>query len=143
MMTFPVDQFVKLTQANGQFALKLAEIARAGGEDYLRIGRKAVSGLVDQASSTTPGTIPLANGAGGGAVLSEIEQSREAAVTKTKTAFDDWQGAWKDVWSTAGDSKGAIDAFQSLTQPWLKVFDPSKARTPEAPAKPATAQSPA
>jgi len=139
-MTFPVDQFVKLTRANGQFALKLAEIARSGGEDYLRIGSKAVSGLVDQTSSAAPGTTPMANGAGGVTILSEIEQSRKAAVAKTKAAFDDWQGAWKDVWSAGGDPKGAIDVFQSLTQPWLKVFNPSKAETPEAPARPAKAQ---
>lgn len=142
-MTFPVDQFVKLTRANGQFALKLAEIARTGGEDYLRIGSKAVSGLVDQARSAAPGTTPMANGAGGVTVLSEIEQSREDAVAKTKAAFDDWQGAWKDVWSAGGDPKGAIDAFQTLTQPWLKVFTAPKKATPEAPAKPAKAQSPA
>ncbi|CAN5206691.1 hypothetical protein BH10PSE13_BH10PSE13_00510 [soil metagenome] len=139
-MTFPVDQFVKLTQANGQFALKLAEIARAGGEDYLRIGSKAVSGLAEQARAATPGATPRADGAGGVNLLSEIEQSREATVAKTKAAFDDWQGAWKDVWSTAADSKGAIDVFQNLTQSYLKAFTVSSTETPT---KPAEGQRPA
>lgn len=141
-MTFPIDQFLGLTKANGQFALKLAEIARAGGEDYLRIGGKAASSLVDQARSATPGAAPTANGAGGVTALSEIEQSREAAVAKTKAAFDDWRGACKDVWLTAEDSKGAIDMFQSLAQPWLKAFNASRAE-PETPARAGDAQSPA
>lgn len=138
-MTFPIDQFMSLARANGQLALKLAEIARTAGEDYLRLGSKTMSGLVDQTGTAASGMVSPANSEAGATILAELEQSREAAVAKSKAAFEDWQAACKDVWASAADTKGATEIFERFTQPWLKVLETARTAAPT----PATAEVPA
>jgi hypothetical protein len=50
-MIYPVD----LLKANGQRALKLAEIVRTSGEEYLQLSGKIASGFLGQVQEIKPG----------------------------------------------------------------------------------------
>ncbi len=143
-MTYPVDQIVNLLKANGQLALKLAEIARTSGEEYLQIGSKAANGFAGQIQDIKPGQFPGFKSEAGTAILSDLEKSREETLLKVKTAVEDWQSTWKDVVSDTSAPKELTDKFQGLLQPqsllqsWSGLLSAAtSAATPVTPGKPA------
>lgn len=117
-MSYPVDQIIALTKANGQFLLKLAEITRSVGADYAGIGRQGFASAVDQIKAFEPGKVPSLSGTPTATILAEIEKSRDAAAEKAKAAFEEWQGVWQDALSGTGPQE-ASDAFQKLIAPWF------------------------
>lgn len=76
-MIYPVDRIVDLLKANGQRALKLAEIARTSGEEYLQLSCKIASGFLGQVQEIKPGQSPGFKSKAGASILSEIEKIRE------------------------------------------------------------------
>lgn len=135
-MTFPVDQFVSLAKANGEFALKLAEIARESGEEYVRISGQAGSELTEKVKTFKPGTLPKADGEGLKTFLAQIEKSHATAVEKAQAAMAEWQGTLQDAFTAASDRNGGLAAFETLMQPWLKVVTDTPAPAAETAAKP-------
>jgi len=121
-MTFPVDRIVDLLQANAQLVLKLAEIARTSGEEYLQISGKAASGFLGQVQEIKPGQFPGFKSEAGASIMSELEKSRGDTLSRVKTAVEDWQSNWKDVISDTSTVKELTDKFQSLFQPWSGLF---------------------
>jgi hypothetical protein len=137
-MSYPVEQILALTRVIGQFALKLAEIARTAGQDYAQTGAKATAAFVEQFKELKPGTVPAFNGEGISGLFGDLEKSREESLAKAKAAFDEWQGSYKDLLSQGTGQKELTDAVQSWFQPLLKTFaaEPEKAKAPaRAPAK--------
>lgn len=131
-MSYPVDQIVALAKANGQFVLKLAEIARMGGEEYMRIGSKVAAGLVDDLKDIRPGTVPAFQSGNVTGLIGEIDKSRDEAVARMKSAFVEWEGACKDALSQVTDQQKLMDAAQVWFQPLLKMpsTGPDKAKAP-------------
>lgn len=61
-------------QGQWQAALKFAEIARSGGEDYAQIGSKAATLFVDQFKELKPGTVPSFRSDAVTSLLGEVKE---------------------------------------------------------------------
>ncbi len=146
-MTYPVDQLTALAKANLNLALKLADVARAGGQESLQLGSKAVGGFAEEARSA----MTVANGTAQGgdksaadknaALLSEFEKVREQMIAQTKAAFGEWQQAWSDAFTASGAKTG--DTFAGLFKPWFAIPTGTPAATSATKAKTASGTSPA
>ena len=134
-MTFPVDQFVSLAKANGQLALKLAEIARESGEEYVKISGKAGAQLADKVQTFKPGALPKADSKGVHTLLAQIEKSRAAAMEKAQAALAEWQGTLQEAFETASDRNEGMEAFETLMQPWLNIVINAPAQAAKTTAK--------
>ncbi|CAN5167407.1 hypothetical protein BH10PSE12_BH10PSE12_25070 [soil metagenome] len=97
-MTFAIDQCVKLAEANGQFLLDLAEIARENGKEYIRIAGKRAAAFVAQIEAVTADVSPRVDSKASTTLLAEIEKRHDAAVEKFKIALDEWRESWSDMW---------------------------------------------
>lgn len=138
-MTYPIDQIVALTKANGQLALKLADIARTAGEDYAQIGGKAVAAFADQCKALKPMTAPAFGGEAVSGLFGEMEKSREASLARTKAAFDEWQDRCRHVFADADAPRELANGVQRWFQPFLMAETASAKAPPRAPAKAAAA----
>lgn len=132
-MSYPVDQIVTLTKANGQLLSRLAEIAKAVGEDYAGIGKQELAGAVDRFKAIEPGKLPTFFGGSSAELFAEIQKTQEAAAGKVKAAFEEWQAIWKDTITNAG-SENVIGSFQKLITPWFGSDVPAKPDTSVHPA---------
>lgn len=139
-MTYPVDQIITLSKANGQLLLKFAEIARSLGEDYAGIGEQGLTAAIDQVKTIEPGKLPSFSPVPATTLLSALEKSREAAAGKAKAAFEEWQAVWKEAFAAEGPQE-AVAAFQKLIAPWIKEAEKSARAAPEAAPSPAPAAS--
>ncbi|MDE1918604.1 MAG: hypothetical protein KGJ57_13810 [Sphingomonadales bacterium] len=131
-MAVTFETFVDLAKANGEFATKVAQIARSGGEDYVRIVKQMTLGLVDQVKAIEPGSLPKIQTEGSVEALAEINKGREEAVAKTKAAFEELQDAWKGVLGQTANPQAGFEVFQGLLKPWFSV---GAASTPAQPVK--------
>lgn len=131
-MSYPVDQFTALAKANGQFLLKLTEIARVSGENYAQLGGKAVATYFDQLKELKPGSVPSFASEGVTGLFSDVEKSREASLGEIKSAFDEWQGCCKEVLSQAANPQELTGAVQAWFQPLLTISasGPEKVKAP-------------
>ncbi|WP_404477680.1 hypothetical protein [Novosphingobium sp. BL-52-GroH] len=120
-MSYPVDQYTALAKANGQFLLKLTEIARVSGENYAQLGGKAVATYLDQLKELKPGSVPSLASGGVTGLFSEVEKSREASLGKIKAAFDEWQGCCQGVLSQVASPQELTGAVQAWFQPLLTM----------------------
>ncbi|MBO9378748.1 hypothetical protein GG804_18420 [Sphingomonas histidinilytica] len=132
-MSYPLDQITALARANGELALKFAEIARAGGEECAQIGSKAAALFVDQLKELKPGTVPSLKSEAVTSMFNEAEKSREMAATKFKAAIDEWQGSWKDLLSQATNQQQLTDTLQA----WFRPLAKTAATEPAKPSEPA------
>lgn len=133
-MTYPVDQFLGLIQANGQLVLKLSEISRASGSECAELGGKAATEFLERVREMKPGTIPDFRESEATALLKDIEKRREDTITQVKAAFDEWQDAWKKaVTEMGGGQEQLAGTLQDMLQPWLNASGAAK------PARPKTA----
>ena len=126
-MTYPFDPFVALTRANGQLALRLAEITRAAGHDWIAAATEAGQSTFGQA------TAPQGEAAAGKtasahahltAVTDALRGKAEHHAAATRDALAEWQAAWREAF--------APDAWLSMLE--KTVTAPP---APGAPAKPA------
>lgn len=137
-MSYPIDQILALAKANGQFAIRLTEIARETGEDYAQLGTRATASFFEQFKELKPGTFPAFTSEGASNLVGDIEKSREEWLAKAKAAFDEWQGSYKDLLSKGAGQQELTQTVKAWFQPLLKVItpepEPAKA-TVRAPAK--------
>ncbi|WP_030541432.1 hypothetical protein [Sphingobium sp. DC-2] len=136
-MSYPTDQFTALARANGEFALKLAEIVRSSGEDYVEIGRKAAATLSEQVRELKPGSIPLKPEAAA-SFFGDLERSREEALAKAKTAFEEWQAVARELVPGTAQQQELAEAVQGWFRPLFKAAarEPgSDVRPPATPAE--------
>ncbi|WP_454887497.1 hypothetical protein [Sphingomonas oryzagri] len=114
-----------LAKANLSLALKLADVARVGGQESLQLGSRAVGGFAEEARSSLARTTggdqgdskPIAGKAA--SLLSEAETIREHIVGQTRAALEEWQKAWSDTLVFPGTTGG--DALAGLFKPWFGI----------------------
>lgn len=128
-MPYPVDQLAALAKANLGLMLKLAEVARKGGEESLEVGNKAAGRFADEARASiarvTDKTADAASPsqAAPTALFADMEVVREHMLSGTKAAFEEWQQAWKDAANVPAGA-GTFEALGSLLSPWLGQKSP-------------------
>lgn len=121
-MTYPFDQIGSVGKANGQFAAALAQVARESAEAYVHIGGKTAALAVDRIKDLKPGSIPAFNAEQITSLFGELEKHREAAANRIRTAFEDWQGHWKEAFSeAAGAQQTLVNDLAALFQPPIGV----------------------
>ena len=96
-MTYPVDQLVALAKANGHLALRLADIMRTTGEEFLSTSNKARSSALDHLKDSKLGAFPVLNGDSTSSAWREMEKSREEALAQTRAAFSEWQDKYREL----------------------------------------------
>ncbi|WP_084581308.1 hypothetical protein [Sphingomonas azotifigens] len=124
-MSYPIDPFVALARAHGQLALRLAEITRAAGHDWIAATTEAGQSAFGQA------TTPQGDAAAGKtasahahltAVTDTLRAKAEQHAAETREALAEWQAAWREAF--------APDA-------WLSMLERAVTIPPAAPAAPA------
>ncbi|MFW2828386.1 hypothetical protein [Sphingomonas sp. ID0503] len=120
-MTYPIDQIVALAKANGQLALKFAEIARTAGEQYLQVGSKATAALADQVKDAKPGAVPSFNSEEATNLLAEIEKNRQAALTEARTALTQWQDSYRTLFADASSQQELMNSARALFEPFFRL----------------------
>lgn len=121
-MPYPVDQLAGLAKANLGLMLKLAEVARKGGEESLEVSNKAAERFAEEArasiaSATDKTTDPATPSPAAPTVFfADMEAVREHMIAGTKAAFEEWQQAWKQAASVPAGA-GPLDMFGALLGP--------------------------
>lgn len=116
------EQLGNLAKANFCLCVRLAEIAGEEGEEYLRIGNKAMTAAADQgliaATRITPGgasaTIPSPAGAFN--LLSEVQKGQQRIGGDLKAAVEEWQRTWLGA---LAPSSAATDMLGTFLKPWF------------------------
>lgn len=140
-MTYPIDQIIALARANGELALKLAEIARSAGEQYLQIGSKATAAVADQVKDVKPGAVPTFNSEEARNLFAEIEKNRQAALTEARSALTEWQGSYTALFTDASNQQELFNSARALFEPFFSLAGrttggaPSSGQTPTTSAK--------
>ena len=128
-MPYPVDQLAALAKANVGLMLKLAEVARKGGEESLEVGNRAAGRFAEEARASIAGATDKTSDAGAvspagpRALFEDMATVREHMIAGTRSAFEEWQQAWQDV-ASAPTAPGALDAFAAIVGPWVGQKSP-------------------
>ncbi|HEX7694876.1 MAG TPA: hypothetical protein VF409_10320, partial [Sphingomonas sp.] len=102
-MPYPVDQLAALAKANVGLMLKLAEVARKGGEESLEVGNRAAGRFAEEARASIAGATDKTSDAGAvspagpRALFEDMATVREHMIAGTRSAFEEWQQAWQAV----------------------------------------------
>ena len=123
-MTSPIDQMTKLTQANGKFMMKLAEISGEGGEACAQIGSKTAAAFADQMKSFKPGETTILKNDLAAPFFQEMENVREHTLEKYKAAFEEWQDTWTKAWQEMPEKLDVSESFKKLF-PWFPAETPA------------------
>ncbi|WP_454883344.1 hypothetical protein [Sphingomonas oryzagri] len=141
-MANPAEQLAALAKANFGLCARLGQIAAEEGQEYLRVGNKAMSAIADQSRTAAMRVLPT-NQAGTNTVpaddafniLAEVQKGQERIGSDLKTAVEEWQRAWMGAVIPVSDTKTSTDFFGLFFKPWA-----GRSITPEE-AKPATRKS--
>lgn len=123
-MPYPVDQLAALAKANVGLMLKLAEVARKGGEESPKVGNRAAGRFSEEARASIARATEKTSDAGAvstagpRALFEDMATVREHMIAGTRSAFEEWQQAWQDV-ASAPTTPGALDAFAAMVGPWF------------------------
>jgi hypothetical protein len=126
-MTYPFDQIAALGKANGQLVVALVNIGRENSETYARIGGKTTSALVDQFKDWKLGTVPDFKSEPLTICYSEFQSCGEDAVSRIKSAFDEWQECSRDALTQAAEGQ------QGFVQTWASWIRPAGQASPVEP----------
>ncbi|QJU58277.1 hypothetical protein HL653_11210 [Sphingomonas sp. AP4-R1] len=127
-MPYPVDQLAALAKANVGLMLKLAEVARKGGEESLEVGNRAAGRFSEEARASIaratdkPSDAGAVSTAGPRALFEDMATVREHMIAGTRSAFQEWQQAWQDV--ASAPTAPALDAFAAMVGPWFGQKSP-------------------
>ncbi|WP_454887464.1 hypothetical protein [Sphingomonas oryzagri] len=123
-MAYPFDQLSALAKANLDLSLRLADIARKGGEENARAATAAVTALGEAARpATSPENKAAALSEKGADLFRKAEKTREDMVAETRAAFETWYDAWRASAAAPGEAK-TVEPFASMLRLWQDLGSP-------------------
>lgn len=128
-MANPAEQLAALAKANFGLCVRLAQIAGEEGEEFLRIGNKAIFAAAEQGRTVARRVLPAdkaganpASAASAGAfdLLAETQKGQQRIGGDVKTALEEWQRAWMGALIPSLETNASPNLFGLFLKPWAK-----------------------
>lgn len=125
-MANPAEQLAALAKANFGLCVRLGQIAAEEGQEYLRVGNKALFAIADQSRTAAMRVLPT-NQTGTNTVpaddafniVAEVQKGQERIGGDLKSAVEEWQRAWMGAVIPMSDTKPSTDLFGLFFKPWV------------------------